>query len=151
STIGGYTGGNKIWETSSDEWDKMLSKNLKANFLICKFFALAVQKAAGGSICLTSAYTGVSPEIGKAAYGTSKSALNYLVKTLALEGTEIGLSANAIAPLIIDTPSNREWGNEDDFTKWQKPEEIGEIVLDLFANYKSVTGNIIELKERLNI
>ncbi len=104
STIGGFTGGKKIWETEVGYFDRMINMNLKTNFLIAKYFSLLVRKLDSGSICLTSAYTGLFPEEGKGVYGASKAALIHLVKTLAEEGKEIKLSANAIAPFIIDTP-----------------------------------------------
>jgi NAD(P)-dependent dehydrogenase (short-subunit alcohol dehydrogenase family) len=148
STIGGYSGGSSTWETELTEFDKMINMNLKSNFLIVKRFSEIIKESNGGSVCLTSAYTSIQPEAFKFAYGASKSALNYLVRTLALEGEKINLSINAIAPLIIDTPSNREWMKNANFENWMKPEEIGGIIHSLFENYNFISGNIIELKNR---
>ncbi len=150
STVGGFTGGKKIWETEVGYFDRMINMNLKTNFLIAKYFSLLVKESHSGSICLTSAFTGLVPEAGKAVYGASKAALIHLVKTLAEEGNEINLSANAIAPYIIDTPSNREWMTDAEFEKWIKPSEIGEFVDSIFQNYNLVSGNIFELKYRFN-
>lgn len=149
STIGGFFGGKKIWETSIEEMMKMLKMNLITNFNIAKRFALLVKEARGGAIIFTSAYTANHPEENKFAYGMSKSALSYLVKSLAIEGEAIRLSSMALAPFIIDTKANREWMSQADFNKWIKPEEIGELIYDLFENYKINSGNIIELKLRL--
>ena len=55
-----------------------------------------------------------------AAYGVSKAGLIHLVKSLAMEGEKIKLSVNAIAPYIIDTKANREWGKESDFARMDK-------------------------------
>lgn len=150
STIGGYYGGTTVWETEEKDFDRMFAMNLKSNFFIAKHFSSLVKKSYNGSICFTSAYTGENPEQNKFAYGASKSALNYLVKTLALEGKHINLASNAIAPFIIDTPANREWMKEADYSSWQKPEEIGELVHSLFNDNNFVSGNIIELKQRFN-
>lgn len=150
STVGGFTGGKKIWETELGDFDRMINMNLKTSFLIAKYFSLLVKSSHSGSICLTSAYTGLVPESGKAVYGTSKAALIHLIKTLAEEGKEINLSANAIAPLIIDTPANREWMKDADFEDWIKPAEIGEFVDSLFLSYNIQTGNIYMLKNRFN-
>ena len=150
STIGGFTGGKKIWETEIGDFDRMIDMNLKTSFLIAKYFALLVKSSHSGSICLTSAYTGLVPESSKAVYGTSKAALIHLIKTLAEEGKEINLSANAIAPLIIDTPANREWMKDADFEDWIKPAEIGAFVDSLFLSYNIQTGNIYILKNRFN-
>jgi len=150
STVGGYFGGKKIWETEVGYFDRMINMNLKTNFLIAKYFSILIQNSHSGSICLTSAYTGLFEEEGKAVYGASKAALVHLVKTLAEEGKEIKLSANAIAPFIIDTPSNREWMTNSDYEKWIKPAEIGEFVNSIFQNYNLVSGNIFQLKYRFN-
>lgn len=157
STIGGYAGGKKVWETDSSCFDRMINMNLKTSFLIAKYFSLLVSKSHSGSICFTSAFTGLVPESGKAVYGTSKAALIHLVKTLAEEGKEIKLSANAIAPFIIDTPANREWmpasnDSEKDsiFESWLKPAEIGEFVNSMFESYNFLSGNIFQLKYRYN-
>ncbi len=151
STIGGFTGGKYIWETEESDWNKMFDINLKTSFLLAKHFAGLVKDSAGGSICFTSAFTGLYAEVKKSAYGASKSALIHLVKTLAVEGKEINLSANAIAPYIIDTPANREWMSKGDYAKWISPEEIGRIVWSIFENFNNITGNILELKGKINV
>lgn len=150
SAIGGYFGGKTVWETDELDFDLMINKNFKSNFLIVKNFSEIIKNTLGGSICLTSAYTASNPEALKFAYGASKSALNYLVKVLSAEGEPINLSINAIAPFIIDTPANREWMSNANYEKWIKAEEIGELVNSLFENFNFISGNIIELKHRFN-
>jgi len=150
STIGGFTGGKKIWETETADLDRMINMNLKTNFLLAKYFSILVKDSHSGSICLTAAYTGLVAEPGKAVYGTSKAALIYLIKSLAEEGKEINLSANAIAPFIIDTPANREWMKDSDYEAWIKPSEIGEFVDSVFQSYNLLSGNIYQLRYRFN-
>jgi NAD(P)-dependent dehydrogenase (short-subunit alcohol dehydrogenase family) len=157
STIGGFEGGKKVWETSSEDFNRMINMNLKTNFLIAKYFSQLVSKSHSGSICLTSAYTGLKAESGKAAYGISKAAVIHLVKTLEEEGKKINLSVNAIAPLIIDTPANREWmsgskssDGSSEFETWIKPDEIGEFVNSVFDSYNILSGNIFQLRYRFN-
>jgi NAD(P)-dependent dehydrogenase (short-subunit alcohol dehydrogenase family) len=149
STVGGFAGGKLIRDTDEAEWDKMMSMNLKSNFFIAKYFSRLVEKSAGGSICFTAAATGINPEAGKGSYGISKSGLIHLVKTLALEGISIKLSANAIAPYIIDTPANREWMKDADYEKWIKSEEIGELAYNIFENFRFFSGNVMSLSSRL--
>ena len=150
STMGGFFGGKKIWETDSSYLDRMLDINLKTNFLVAKHFSSLVKNSHSGSICLTAAYTGLIPESGKAVYGASKASLIHFVETLAEEGKDIRLSANAIAPYIIDTPANREWMPNAKYEGWIKPEEIGEFVHSIFLSYNIVSGNIFPLKYRFD-
>ncbi|MGB5529488.1 MAG: SDR family oxidoreductase [Ignavibacteriaceae bacterium] len=150
STIGGFAGGKKVWETNTECFDRMINMNLKSSFLISKYFSLLVSKSHSGYICFTSAYTGLVAEPEKGVYGTAKAGLIHLVKTLAEEGKEISLSANAIAPYIIDTPPNREWMKDADYESWIKPAEIGEFVNSIFLSYHLISGNIFQLKYRFN-
>ena len=129
----------------------MINMNLKTGFLISKYFSQVVKDSMGGSICFTAAFTGLNPEANKSAYGVSKSGLIHLVKTLAIEGEKINLSVNAIAPYIIDTPANRKWMQDSDFSKWIKPEEIGELAHNIFTNFHFISGNTILLNKRLSI
>lgn len=148
STVGGFWGGKTIAETDYESWQRMLKINLNTSFLIAKHFLKFVENTSGGSICFTSALSSLKPEANKAAYNISKNALNFLVNTIALEGKEIGLSSNAVAPFIIDTPSNRQWVKD----KFQMTSaiDICKIVLSLFTNYKTMNGNIIEIPGKLN-
>jgi NAD(P)-dependent dehydrogenase (short-subunit alcohol dehydrogenase family) len=156
STIGGFSGGKKIWENNLSDFNRMIDMNLKTNFLIAKYFSILISKSHSGSICFTSAFTGLSAESGKGIYGASKAALLHLVKTLEEEGREIKLSANAIAPFIIDTQANREWmsgtksSDDSAFESWIKPNEIGELVHSIFERYNILSGNIFQLRYRFN-
>jgi NAD(P)-dependent dehydrogenase (short-subunit alcohol dehydrogenase family) len=151
SAVGGYSGGKSIWESEADELDKMININFKTNFFIAKHFSLVVKESAGGSICFTAAYSGLSPSKKKSAYDSSKAALIHFVKEIALEGKEIRMSVNAIAPFMIDTPANRKWMPDSDYEKWIKAEEIGELVNNIFNNFSFVTGNIISLTDRFPV
>ena len=124
--------------------------NLNTSYQIARYFAILVKNSHSGSICFTTAFTGLHPEAGKAAYGTSKAALVHFVKTLAEEGNAINLSANAIAPYILDTPANRSWMKDANYDSWMKPDEIAELVHSLFNNYYFISGNIITLKNRFS-
>lgn len=148
STIGGFYGGQTVWEINIEDWERILKLNLTTNFLIAKHFSWIVKSSAAGSMCFTTAYTAEHPEELKSIYGASKAALVHLIKTLSKEGQNINLSVNGISPYIIDTDANRKWMPEADFNKWIKSEEIGEIVYLIFKNFSYVSGNILTLKEK---
>lgn len=151
STIGSFIGGKLFWNTDYDDLKKILNINLNSNFLILKYFAKKVEESAGGSACFTSGYSGIEPMENSSIYGISKAALNYLVKTSALEGKKINLSVNAVAPYTIDTEENRKWINKNKLDTLIKPEEIINIAESCFENFQSISGNIITLKERMKI
>jgi NAD(P)-dependent dehydrogenase (short-subunit alcohol dehydrogenase family) len=151
SSIGGFAGGSEIWDKDFNEWKRMFDINLMTNVLIAKHFSKLIIKSHSGAACFTAAYSVFQNETGKAAYGASKSALVHLIKSLAHEGEKINLSVNGIAPFIIDTPSNRDWMVDADFSRWMKPNEIGELVHKLFECYNFVSGNVITLKNRFEI
>lgn len=151
STVGGFAAGKYIWETELDEFDKMMDINIKANYLIAKHFSKLVKNSAGGSICFTAALSGMQAEEKRSSYGISKAAVVQLVKETSLEGEKINMSANALAPKIIDTKANRESMPNADFSKWIKPEEIGGFVNNMFDNFNFISGNIIILKNRFDI
>ncbi len=151
STIGGFSGGKTIAETDLETWEKMFDMNLKTSFLISKHFVKLVEKSAGGSILFTAALTGLEPEAKKAAYGASKSALIHLVKSLSKEGISINMTANSLAPYIIDTPANRKWMSGTDIAKSIKPVDIGELAHSIFLNFHIISGSVIKLTNTLHI
>lgn len=143
STIGGFFGGQNIDEIEYADWQKIIDLNLNTSFLIAKYFIKIIKETNEGSICFISAKTGFTPEAKKSVYGVTKSGLNYFVQTLALEGKEYGMSANAIAPYIIDTEGNRKWVKE--LSDLVHPKDIGKFVNQIFNSYTFVTGNIFVL------
>lgn len=151
STIGTFIGGKPFWNTDFIDFKKILDINLNPNFLILKYFAKKVEESAGGSACFISGYSGVEPMENSSIYGISKAALNYLIKTSALEGRKINLSVNAVAPYTIDTEENRKWINKNRLDTLIKPEEIINFAENCFENFQSISGNIITLKERMKI
>ena len=58
------------------------------------------------------------------AYSASKAAMVSLIKTVAAENKDVGLTANVILPGTIDTPANRTAMPNADFSHWVKPANI---------------------------
>lgn len=143
NTIGGYRGGKSISETSLDDWNNMIDLNLTSSFLIAKHFAHLVKTGLGGSLCMISAATSLHPKTKNGAYSISKNGINHLTKILSIEGKEINLSANAIAPFAIDSPENREW--IDDKSMLVSPMDICILAQKIFTNKELFSGKIIEL------
>jgi len=143
STIGGFSGGKKLWELKLDEWEKIFKLNLNTNFLLAKNFIKLVSYARGGSMMFTSALSAFNKEVGKSAYIISKAALNNLVEIIAEESKGENFTVNAIAPFVLDTKENREWVK--DKRMLISPGDIGALIVDVFLNYKILSGNVIKL------
>lgn len=149
STLGGFTGGKSFRQTSQEEYKEMFEKNFFTALILARSFAEQFKDAAGGSICFTSAYSSFVPEKGRAAYDISKGALNQMIAQLSEELPDAGFTINAIAPLLIDTPANREWISADKLPSLIRPEEIASFAASIFRHYKFINGNVIKMKSRI--
>ena len=90
--------------------------------------------------------TAVEPHPQLGAYITFKAALAMLVRTVALENKDAGLTANVVLPGTIDTPTNRKAMPNADFSKWIQPSDVVNLVLSLTAERASrVTGAAIPI------
>lgn len=146
STVGGFCAG-KIGEIDYTAIEKCININFISSVLISKHFYKLVEKSQSGSICFTSALAAEKPSEGKSVYGASKAALNYFTSTLAIEGEQINLTANIVAPFALDTPENREW--MDDSSKLISPENIGEMVDKLFKANPVKNGEVIRMPDNI--
>jgi NAD(P)-dependent dehydrogenase (short-subunit alcohol dehydrogenase family) len=69
-----------------------------------------------------------------------------LVRTVALENKDAGLTANVLLPGTMDTPANRKAMPNGDFSKWIQPSDVVNLVLSLTAERASqVTGAAIPI------
>ena len=82
------------------------------------------------------------------AYAASKAAVLNFTQSLASELAADGITVNAIAPSIIDTPANREAMPDADTENWLLPEEIAAVIefLDDDAA-RIVTGSVLALSK----
>jgi NAD(P)-dependent dehydrogenase (short-subunit alcohol dehydrogenase family) len=92
-------------ETSDDEWLRTIELNLTSSFVLCRASALAMlaARSAGALVVITSQIGLVGHPRG-AAYAASKSGLNGMVRSLALELATRGIRVNAVGPGPIITP-----------------------------------------------
>ena len=86
--------------------------------------------AAGrGRIVAIGSRAAVEPSPNFAAYAVSKAALVALVKNVAAEGKNFGITANVVLPSTIDTPANRKAMPKADFSRWVAPESIAKLLV----------------------
>jgi 3-hydroxybutyrate dehydrogenase len=86
------------------EWHRLLDVMATGPFLAMRAAWPHLAREPGGRIVAVSSTSGLAAEHHKAGYVAAKHALLGLVKVAALEGAEVGLTANAVAPTWIGTP-----------------------------------------------
>ena len=133
NNAGGVFGKQPIWEMPDEVWDKTVALNLKAVFLCSKAVIPQLPDGKGRIINITSisAFSGK----GGAAYGPSKAAVGAMTRDMANVLGPRGITANCIAPGIIDTRIHRE-GTPPDVYK----ELIGRIPVGRDGKVNDVAG-----------
>ncbi len=149
NVVGGFVGGVPITETTWEQFERMLNLNLKSAFLCCKHFLPAMRKREFGRIVNIGARAGLQGGPDMAAYSASKAALTNLTQSLAAEARAHNVTANVVAPSIIDTAPNRQAMPDADFDTWVKPETLAEIVLFLCSDAAGdISGAVIPVYGR---
>ncbi len=140
---GGFEMGN-LADTGKAGLLHMLDMNLVSCHLCCRA-ALGRFGAAGGRIVNVAARPALEPRLGAGmtAYTASKAAVAAFTQALAAELAGRGILVNAIAPSIIDTPSNRAAMPGADHAAWPKPEEIAPTIAFLASPDNQVTTGAI--------
>ncbi|MFJ6311973.1 SDR family oxidoreductase [Pseudarthrobacter oxydans] len=109
--------GTKFLDIDVDTWMRTLDTNLNGAFVCLQAAARRMVKAGrGGRLIAVTSVHEFQPRVGAAAYDASKHGLGGLMKTLALELAEHGITANSVAPGEIATPMTGQ-ENEDPATK----------------------------------
>lgn len=144
--LGGFAGGTTVASTDDATWDQMRDLNLNSAFYVLRAAIPHLRNSGSGRIVVIGSLAAVEPHAGLAAYVTFKSALSMLVRTVALENKDAGLTANVILPGTMDTPANRKSMPNADFTKWLQPQDVADLVLWLAnENAAHITGAVIPI------
>jgi 3-oxoacyl-[acyl-carrier protein] reductase len=101
----------KILDMSPDEWDSVMSTNLRSSFLCVKAAIPHFEKAGKGRVVLTSSITGpITGFPGWSHYGASKSGQLGFMKTAAMELSRYNTTINAVMPGNIYTEGLQDLG-----------------------------------------
>jgi NAD(P)-dependent dehydrogenase (short-subunit alcohol dehydrogenase family) len=112
--------GVKFLDLDVDTWMRTLDTNLNGAFVCLQAAARRmVQQGRGGRIIAVTSVHEFQPRIGASAYDASKHGLGGLIKTMALELAEYGITANNVAPGEIATPMTGQ--TDQDPTKTDRP------------------------------
>jgi 3-oxoacyl-[acyl-carrier protein] reductase len=99
----GITRDNLLMRISDEDWDAVLTINLKGAFNCCKAVVRPMMKQRSGRIVNISSVVGLAGIAGQANYSASKAGLIGLTKTLAKELGSRNITVNAVAPGFITT------------------------------------------------
>ena len=94
-------------EATDEDWDRVLSINLKAVFRACQIFARHMVTAGGGSILNIGSVTSHLPLSRVFAYSASKTGVLSLTRNVAQEFAAQGVRVNAICPGFFPAEQNR--------------------------------------------
>lgn len=131
NTVGGYSGGMKLWESDIQLLDRMLTLNLRSGFVLAGAAVKVMLKQNSGAIVNVSAQAGINHPGSLGAYAASKAAAIAMIDSLASDLKGTGIRANTILPGIIDTEANRKAMPAADFSAWTKPADIARVILFL--------------------
>jgi NAD(P)-dependent dehydrogenase (short-subunit alcohol dehydrogenase family) len=131
NTVGGWSGGKKLWEDDPGVIDRMLDVNLRAGWTLARAVVPVMLAQGRGAIVNVASKAAFEHAAGNAAYAASKAAAVAMIDALAEELRGTGVRANSIVPSIIDTEANRKAMPKANFAKWPKPEEIARVILFL--------------------
>jgi 3-hydroxybutyrate dehydrogenase len=91
-------------EFPEDKWDEMIGLLLTSPFLLARHAWPHLRAAGSGRFCVVASVHAVVASPYKSAYVSAKHGVLGLVKTLALEGAEDGISCTAVCPGYVRTP-----------------------------------------------
>jgi NAD(P)-dependent dehydrogenase (short-subunit alcohol dehydrogenase family) len=106
---------------------------------------------AGGRIVNVAARPALEPRTGAGmvAYTAAKAAVAALTAALSEEVAKQGILVNAVAPSIMDTPSNRKSMTKANYDNWPKTEEVAQTILFLASPENKVTrGGVVPVYGR---
>ena len=98
-----------VVDNDGDIWQKTMAVNLLAPSLITRLTVpIMIEQGTGGRQLYISSVSAIMAEVSGSAYCASKAGLNSLVRCLAVEVGQHGITANTISPGWVDTPLARK-------------------------------------------
>jgi NAD(P)-dependent dehydrogenase (short-subunit alcohol dehydrogenase family) len=93
----------RIVETTDEEWDALMTTNVRSVFVHCREALPHLIERGGGAIVNVSSISGVVGLPSQGAYCATKGAIAQITRQLAIEHAADGVRVNAIAPGAVDT------------------------------------------------
>lgn len=150
----GITRDNLLLRMSEEDFDSVLSINMKSVFNMTKAIQKNMLKNRSGSIINLSSIVGVRGNAGQSNYAASKSAIIGFSKSIALELGSRNIRSNVIAPGYIETEMTAHL-DENTANEWKKSipmkragvgNDVAHAVLFLASDMSSyITGQVINV------
>jgi 3-oxoacyl-[acyl-carrier protein] reductase len=112
----GITRDNLTMRMKEEQWDDIMTTNLKSVYRLSKGVLRGMMKARNGRIINITSVVGVSGNAGQANYAAAKAGVIGFTKSLAQEIASRGITVNAVAPGFINTDMTKAL-NEDQVAK----------------------------------
>jgi len=144
-----------ILQCTEEDWIKTYDTNLKGIYYMSNAFVPAMIEQGGGAVVNTGSILGYRTVGERAAYSSSKGAIDSLTRTMAFDLAEKNIRVNCVAPGAIDTPllrgsindspdpqeTERVLGANSVFNRMGTPEEVANVMYFLASDEASfVTG-----------
>ncbi len=155
----GITRDTLLMRMSEEQWDTVISVNLKSVFNMTKAAQRTMLKQRSGSIINMSSVVGVSGNAGQANYSASKAGIIGFTKSVAKELGARNIRSNAIAPGFIITEMTgklpedvkKEWIKNIPLKRGGTPEDVANTTLFLASDLSSyVSGQVINVCGAMN-
>ncbi|KAI7875259.1 uncharacterized protein EV154DRAFT_526731 [Mucor mucedo] len=121
---GGWAGGNAGSKDFLANSELMLDQSVNSSLIAANIASNHLQP--NGLLTLTGALPALKATPYMIGYGVAKAAVHHLVKNLAApkSGLPDGCKVTALLPVTIDTPMNRKFMSDADFSTWTSPGDI---------------------------
>lgn len=156
----GISKDNLLLRMTPDQWDEVMTVNLKSVYNMTKQVIRPMMKVRKGSIINMSSVIGISGNAGQASYAASKAGIIGFSKSVALELGSRNIRCNAIAPGFVETDmthylkegdASRSFLERIPLGRFADTEEIANVALFLASDMSSyVTGQVISVCGGLN-
>jgi 3-oxoacyl-[acyl-carrier protein] reductase len=134
------------------QWHRVIDVNLHGFFNVTQPLTMPMIRTRWGRIITVSSVAGITGSRGQVNYAAAKGAVNSATKALSLELASRGVTVNAVAPGMIDTPMTRGVFDADAIARLVpikrigRPEEVANLVTFLASDHASyITGQIISV------
>ena len=148
----GITRDKLMMTMKADEFDSVLSVNLRGAFLATKQVYPILAKKRSGRIISLASVAGIMGNAGQVNYAASKAGIIGMTKSIAKELASRGVTCNAIAPGFVQTDMTAAFqGSEEALSaipmrRFARPEEIAALALFLASDAAGyITGEVIRI------